>query len=183
MENSFIVPFSSSPLLGDIVAEKAILNLICQAERYVYITTPYLVMDHEIQTALIMAKERGVDVKIILPGISDGWLINLATKSNYQELLESNVGIYEFEEGFVHGKMFMADDKIGIIGTINLDYRSLYHNHENGCYIYNKDTVTQMRMDFTEFLSKCRKIESRHYKKNHPLSLAYAVLKTFSPLL
>ena len=104
------------------------------ANRYVYATTPYLVIDNEMKTALLLAAKNGIDVRILVPHIPDKWYVFAVTRSNYKDLIEGGVKIYEYTPGFVHGKSFVVDDKMAIVGTVNMDYRSYYLHYECGVW-------------------------------------------------
>ena len=134
--DGYIQPFCDSPLDNETVGENVYLNIINRAKRYVYICTPYLVIDNEMMTALCLAAKSGVDVRLMTPGIPDKKLVFLLTQSYYEQLLEAGVKIYEYQPGFLHAKSFVCDDEIAVVGTINLDYRSLYLHFEDGVWIY-----------------------------------------------
>ena len=115
-------PFCDTPLDQEVVGEHVYLNIINRAKKYVYICTPYLIIDNEMMTALCLASKKGVDVRIITPGIPDKKLVFLLTQSYYQQLLEAGVRIFEYTPGFIHAKNFVCDDEFAVVGTINLDY-------------------------------------------------------------
>lgn len=152
----FIAPYGDGPcpIYEDYVGENVYLNIIGQAEHYLYITTPYLVVDYEFLAALSNAAKRGVDVRIITPYIADKKLIKIMTKSNYMKLIEAGVKIYEYKPGFIHAKMFVCDDKYATVGTINLDYRSFVHHFECGVWFYNTSCIDKMRRDFLAMIRK-----------------------------
>ena len=124
--DGFVQPYGDTPLDHETVGENAYLNIINQAKRYVYIFTPYLIIDNEMMTCLCLAAKNGVDVRIITPGIPDKKLVFLLTQSYYEQLIDAGVKIYEYEPGFLHAKSFVCDDEVATVGSINLDYRSLY---------------------------------------------------------
>ena len=130
--DGFVQPFCDTPLDEEVVGEDVYLNIINKAKKYVYICTPYLIIDNEMMTALCLAAKSGVDVRIMTPGIPDKKLVFILTQSYYRQLLEAGVKIYEYQPGFLHAKSFVSDDEIGVVGTINLDYRSLYLHFEDG---------------------------------------------------
>lgn len=181
--DGYIQPYAYAPYNENLLAEKVYLSIINQACHYLYIYTPYLIIDHKMQNALIMAAERGVDVRLILPGIPDKKLINSVTKSNYPELIYRGVGIYEYEPGFVHAKGIVCDDILATVGSANLDYRSLYHHFENGCLFYKSKVVMDLKFDFKNTLKDCKKIAAAHQNHRRLLSSFYSLLRTFSPLL
>ena len=178
------VPFGDGPkpVFGRQVAKTAILNMLFQAERYVYITTPYLIIDNELVQALEDAAIRGVDVRIITPGIPDKKLIFMITRSYYPRLLEAGVKIYEYAPGFIHAKTYMADGKYAIVGTINLDYRSLVHHFENGVWMYAHKVIGDIEKDFSETLQKSILFKSAMLKDNALRRFVRAMIKVFTPL-
>ena len=172
-----------APLYNDYIGEEAYLNIINQARRYVYITTPYLIVDYHITKALKAAVKRGVDVRIITPHIPDKKLINIMTKSSYEDLVKNGVKIYEFKPGFIHAKTFVSDDAVGIVGTINLDYRSLVHHFECGVWMYKTEAVAEMREDFDNTLAKCIYIDEASARLKWYQKLVASILMVFAPLL
>lgn len=180
----YVQPYNDNPLDDETVGENVYLNLINNANKYIYITTPYLIIDNEMITALTLIAKSGVDVKIITPGIPDKKIVNELTKSYYEILTESNVKIYEYIPGFVHAKNFIVDDLYATVGTINLDYRSLYLHFECGVWMYNTDTVLDIKKDFEDTLKLCREVTLEECKKVSGLrKLFRAILKVFAPLM
>lgn len=180
--DGYVLPYGDSPLDDEILAENVYLNIINHAKRYLYIFTPYLIIDNETVTALRLAAMRGVDVRIITPGIPDKKTIFHLTRSHYAVLIESGIKIFEYTPGFMHAKSFVCDDEIAVVGTINLDYRSLYLHFECGAFFYKSSIIKAVRDDFlkTQELSSPAKIMQK------PVSLTrgiyYAILRLFSPL-
>ena len=156
--NGYVMPYADSPLDSDKVGENVYMDILYRANDYVHIMSPYLILDDEMKSALKFAAERGVDVKIILPGIADKKVANALAKSYYYELIQSGVKLYEYTPGFVHAKVFVSDDIKGTVGTINLDYRSLYHHFECATYLYHTSCIVDMEEDFQETLAKCREV-------------------------
>lgn len=154
----YVIPYGDNPHSYENVGEQVYLDMLYRATKYVHIMNAYMVMDNEMMTAMIYAAKRGVDVKIILPGISDNALTEMLAHSYYQELLEAGVELYEYTPGFVHAKSFVSDDIRGVVGTINLDYRSLYLNYECAAYIYGNPVIQDIEEDFQETLKKCKLI-------------------------
>ena len=181
--NGYVCPYSESPLDNETVGENVCLNMINQAKKYVYITTPYLIIDNEMIKALTLASKRGVDVKIITPGIPDKKIIYSVTRSYYKCLIKEGVKIYEYEPGFIHSKIFICDNEISTIGTINLDYRSLYHHFECGVYIYNSSVIKNIKQDIMSTLEKSNLINKNNFKQNLLKELFNAVLRLIAPLL
>ena len=182
--NGYVQPFCDSPLDDEIVGENVYLNIINRAKNYVYICTPYLIIDNEMMTALCLAAKSGVDVRIMTPGIPDKKMVFLLTQSYYKQLLEAGVKIYEYQPGFLHAKSFVCDDKVGVVGTINLDYRSLYLHFEDGVWMYKNDVILDIRDDFTETLEYCDPIDLAFcQKRNIVVRAIQNVLRVFAPLL
>ncbi len=154
----YVMPYADSPMDADKVGENVYMDILYKANDYVHIMTPYLILDGEMKTALKFAAERGVDVKIILPGIPDKKVTNALAKSYFYEIVDSGVKLYEYTPGFVHAKVFVSDDIKGTVGTINLDYRSLYHHFECATYLYQTSCIADMEEDFQETLAKCREV-------------------------
>jgi len=157
-ESGIVQPFSDSYISGDSICEAIYLNLINKAERYVYIVTPYLIIDAELITALSVAAKSGVDVRIVTPHIGNNWYVHSVTRSYYEALIKSGVKIYEYTPGFIHAKLFVADDKLSVIGTVNLDYRSLYMQLECGVWLYETDCIRHIYEDYMITLSKSQEI-------------------------
>ncbi len=179
----FIQPFSDSPLDDELLSENVYLNILNRAKDYVYIFTPYLVVDHEMQTALCLAAKRGVDVRIVTPGIPDKKTIFQLTRSYYPVLLKAGVRIYEYTPGFLHAKSFVSDDETAVVGTINMDYRSLYLHFECGTLFFGNPLVLDVKRDSLDTMEKGREVtldDTRHGFFGH---LFCAVLRVFSPLL
>lgn len=182
--DGYVAPYSDSPWDNEAVGETVYLNLIGKANRYIYITTPYLVIDNEMITALSNAAKRGVDVRIITPGIPDKKIVSEVTKAYYDQLLENGVKIYEYTKGFIHEKTFIVDDEYATIGTVNLDYRSLYLHFECGTWLYGCSSIYNIKSDFTETLKQCREIKLKNLGKLTWFnSLKRQILKAFAPLM
>ncbi len=180
----FVQPYADSPLDYEAVGENVYLNLIGTAERYIYITTPYLILDNEMQTALCNAAKRGIDIRIITPHIPDKWYVHSVTRSNYQILVESGVKIYEYLPGFIHGKTFAVDDKFATVGTINLDYRSLFLHFECGVWLYDTDSVYDIKDDFLTTQQLCEEITLKKCRSvPWYIHLGRSILRIFAPML
>ena len=156
----FVISFGDGPepIYQDSIGKNVYLNMINAAKDFLYITTPYLICDHELLNALRIAAKKGVDVRIIVPHIPDKRAVFLMTRSNYKPLVKDGVKIYEYTPGFIHAKNFVCDDKFAICGTINLDYRSLVHHFECGVWMYGTETVTDMKTDFLRTLDVSQEI-------------------------
>ncbi|HHY10595.1 MAG TPA: cardiolipin synthase [Firmicutes bacterium] len=180
----YIQPFSDSPLDDEAVGETVYLNLIARAKRYLYINTPYLILDSEILTALCSAAKSGVDVRIVTPHIADKAIVHSVTRSYYRVLLKSGVRIYEYTPGFMHSKTFVADDEVAVVGTINLDYRSLYLHFENGVWLYKTASVLEIKEDFLQTLEFCVEMTLDVYGRLPAYRrLKWSILRLFAPLL
>ncbi len=154
----YVQPYGDSPLDFENVAENTYINILNYAKDYVYIMTPYLIIDDEMFGCLSLAAKSGVDVRIITPGIPDKRYAFHVTQSYYRSLLKGGVRIFEYTPGFVHGKMFVSDDHVAIVGSANMDYRSLYLHFENCCAFYYNDVVTKVKDDFVDTFKKCHEI-------------------------
>lgn len=180
----FVQPFTDNPLDDEPVGASIYLNMIYRASRYVYIKTPYLIIDNEMTLALCTAAKSGIDVRIITPGIADKWYAHATTRSYYEKLIESGVKIYEYTPGFIHEKAFVVDDCYGVIGTVNLDYRSLYLHFECGVWLYNASCIADMKDDFVTMLASCKNITLESCRSvQWPRRLGRAVLRIFAPLM
>lgn len=183
-DEGFVCPFGDGPkpYYSEQVGENTFVNIISAAERYVYITTPYLIIDHNMETALRNAAMRGVDVRIITPHIPDKKIVFNMTRSNYPYLLEAGVKIFEYTPGFIHAKTLVADGEIAFVGTINLDYRSLVHHYECGALMFRSPCVEDIKTDFDKTLSVCEEITKDNFKMNKAAAFVNSVLNIFSPL-
>ena len=179
----FIQPYADNPLDHEIVGENVYLNIINTANHYVYIYTPYLIIDNEMTTALCLAAKRGVDIKIVTPGIPDKKLVFLLTQSYYKQLVEAGIHIYEYTPGFIHAKCFASDDKVATVGTINMDYRSLYLHFENGVFMYKNDAVMQLKHDMEKTFEISQRITKAMCQGNLRKTLTQSVLRLLAPLL
>ena len=182
--SGFIQPFSDTPLDGEVLGENIYLNIINRAKKYVYICTPYLIIDNEMMTALCLAAKGGVDVRIMTPGVPDKKMVFLLTQSFYEQLIEAGVKIYEYQPGFLHAKSFVCDDEIAVVGTINLDYRSLYLHFEDGVWIYKNKVIQDILDDFLETMRYCEPISIDFCKNRNIVIRGFqSVLRAFAPLL
>lgn len=182
--SGFVIPFGDCPLDEDKVGRTVYMDILNRATDYVHIMTPYLILDDELKTALIYAAQRGVDIRLILPGIPDKKLAYALAKSHYKQLVGAGVKIYEYTPGFVHAKVFVSDDVKAVVGTINLDYRSLYHHFECGTYLYKADCIPDIERDFQKTLSRCRQVTPETIK-NETLyyKLMGNLMKFIAPLM
>lgn len=159
------------------------MNMLNGATDYAYITTPYLIIDNELCSAIENAALRGVKVKIITPHIPDKKLVFAMTRSYYRRLMEAGAEVYEYEPGFIHAKSYLADGKVGMIGTVNLDYRSLVHHFENGVWLYGCDCLKELKADMDATLDKCIRINPSMLKHNFMYRFFCSLIRIFAPLL
>ena len=182
----FVIPYGDCPLDGERVGEMVYIDLLNRAQRSVHIITPYLILDGELETALRFAAERGVDVHLILPGKPDKWFAYALAKTHYLPLLSSGVKISEWDPGFTHAKVMIMDGQEAVVGTINLDYRSLYHHFENAVWMRGVDCLPRIEADFQDTLAQCRTVEPTRqsvWQGKKLLHLVGMVLKFIAPLI
>ncbi len=180
----YVQPYHDCPWDNEAVGQTVYLSLIDQARRYVYITTPYLVIDYAVTVALTNAAKSGVDVRIITPHIPDKKTVFEVTRSYYEELIEAGVRIYEYTPGFIHSKLFVVDDYYATVGTVNLDYRSMFLHFENGVLLYNTPTVADAKDDFLSTQDRSLEITLEQcWKAGLPRRLLRDLLRAFAPLL
>ena len=182
-EDGFAVPYAETPLDDERVGKNIYLNIINQANNYVYIFTPYLIIDTDMINFLILAAKRGVDVRIIIPGIPDKKVVYTLSESYLELLISGGVKIYKYTPGFVHSKVFVADDSIATVGTINLDYRSLYLHFECGLYLENTNCIKDIKNDFEETLQKSHQVTKKEATPKFFKSVWQAILRLFAPLM
>lgn len=182
--SGYVIPYADSPLDRDKVGENVYIDILNHARQYVYIMTPYLILDSELEHAIRFAAERGVDVRIIMPGIPDKPMAYNLAKTYYRQLMNSGVKIYQYTPGFVHAKVFVSDHTKAVVGTINLDYRSLYHHFECATYLYKVDAIKDIYADFLATQEKSELVTVEMLKKR-PLrqKIAGSLVKTIAPLL
>lgn len=182
----FVVPYGDCPLDGERVGEMVYIDLLNRARKYVHIITPYLILDGELETALRFAAERGVDVHLILPGVPDKQFAYALAKTHYKALLSSGVKISEWTPGFTHAKLVVMDGVEAVVGTINLDYRSLYHHFENAVWMRRVGSIRDMETDFQNTLARCRTVEATLqsvWQGKKLLRLMGLLLKVIAPLM
>ncbi len=180
----YVIPYGDNPFDRDKVGEKVYMDILNRADSYVHIMTPYLILDDSLLSALKYSAERGVDTKLILPGIPDKKAVYHLAKTYFRTLLDSGVKIYIYTPGFVHAKVFVSDDKKAVVGTINLDYRSLYHHFECGTYLYNTECIADIEKDFKQTLEKCQPVTYESIRKESGIhKLAGQCMRLIAPLL
>lgn len=184
-EHGYVIPFGDGPhpLYNRRVGKSVIQNMLNGATRYMWMTTPYLIIDNDLCQSIENAALRGVDVRIIVPHIPDKKLVFGMTQSFYHRLMAAGVRIYEYEPGFVHAKSYLVDDNQAMIGTINLDYRSLVHHFENGVWMYDCESIKDLKTDMEETLSKSIEVTPEMLKTNLLQRFIRAVVRIFAPML
>ena len=184
-DDGFVIPFGDgpNPIYTRQVGKSVIQNMLYSAQNYVYMTTPYLIIDNDLCTDIENTSMRGVDVKIIVPHIPDKRIIFGMTKSYYKRLLDAGVEIYEYEPGFIHAKSYLCDDNIAMTGTINLDYRSLVHHFETGVWMYGCSCISDLKEDILDTLNQCIRITPDMANANIIQKFVRSVVRIFAPLL
>jgi len=181
--NGYVAPYGDSPLDNEVVGENIYLNIINQSKKYLYITTPYLIIDSEMLTALLLAAKRGVDVRIIVPGIPDKKIAYSLTQSYFEQLIKGGVKVYKYSKGFIHSKIFICDDIISTVGTVNLDYRSLYLHFECGLYMYETNVIKEIKKDLLDTLEKSEKVTKKQATPGLLKGLWQSILRLIAPLM
>lgn len=180
----YILPYGDSPYDEETVGEQVYMDILYSAVDYVHIMTPYLILDDEMINALTYAAKRGTDVKIIMPHVPDKMYAYLLARTYYPELIDAGVKIYEYIPGFVHAKVFTSDDEKAVVGTINLDYRSLYLHAECAVFVYRNPVVEEIEADFQKTLEHCKRITSKSCRRyNIFKKLAGRILRIIAPLM
>ena len=179
----YISPYGETPLDEEIAGQNIYLNIINQANDYIYISTPYLIIDTDMMNALSLAAKRGVDVKIIIPGIPDKKIVYSLSESYAELLIKEGVKVYKYTPGFIHAKVFVSDDKKANVGTINLDYRSLYLNFECGMYMENVECIKEIKEDMIDTINKSFELTKKDIKKSPLKSIKQALLRLIAPLM
>lgn len=183
VEKGYVQPYADSPMDTENIGEHVYLQILNQAKNYVYINTPYLIVDDSVLSALCLAAKSGVDVRIITPHRWDKRLVHMTTRSYYRELLKAGVKIYEYTKGFNHSKTFVADDCTATVGTTNLDFRSLYLHFECGALLFDSAAVAEVRDDFLRTLDICQPITEKDCRASLAVRLFQDILRLFAPLM
>ena len=181
--DGLVQPYGDSPVDSEILAENVYLNIINQATDYVYIYSPYVVIDYEMTRALSLAARRGVDVRLVVPAVPDKKIVYALTKSYFPELMENGVKVYRFTPGFVHSKVFVADGRQAVVGSINLDYRSLVLHFENACMFVDHPVIPAVKADFEETVPRCELVSVKKRRFDMLYDLYLGLLRLFAPLL
>ncbi len=183
VSDGFVQPYCDSPLDSDHVAEHVYLQMINNAKKYLYIFTPYLITDNSIISALTLAAKSGVDVRIVTPHKWDKLMVHVTTRSYYGDLIDGGVRIYEYIPGFIHSKVFVSDDNIASVGTVNLDFRSLYLHFECGTMLYGSKAVMQAKEDFLATFEECKEITASDCKVGVFMRFVNSIMRLIAPLL
>ena len=183
-DDGYVQPYGDSPLDEETVGENVYLQIISNARNYIYIFTPYLIIDNEMMTALCTAAKSGLDVRIVTPGIPDKRIVYLTTRSYYGQLLDAGVRIFEYNPGFIHAKCFVCDDEVAVVGTINLDYRSLYLHFECGVWMYGSRAVMEVKHDVMETLEVSTEVTAAEMRgQKLPVRILQSLLRLMAPML
>lgn len=179
------IPYGSGPkpIYKEQVGKAVYQNIINQAIDYVYITTPYLIIDYDLTEDIKNAAMRGVDVRIVTPFIPDKKLIQIVTRGAYPDLLEAGVKIYEYTPGFIHSKNVISDDELAVVGTINFDYRSLVHHYENAVLMYQTESIADIKQDFEDLFDVSKEISLETLQNSWYQRLLKEIMQLFAPLL
>ncbi len=184
LEKGFLLPYADGPLDDKNPAEGIYMQILNSAQRYVYITTPYLIIDSSMVECLQLAAKSGIDVKIITPHIPDKWYVHPVTQYSYTELLKSGVKIYEYTPGFIHSKLFVSDDSVATVGTVNMDYRSFITHFECGVWMCDNKTVGDIKEHFNTLLLSCEEITLEKQKRSPWYTkLKREILHLFAPFM
>ena len=181
--DGYVQPYADSPINIENVGEHVYIQIINNAKEYVYINTPYLVVDDNLLSALSLSAKSGVDVRIITPHRWDKWIVAIASRSYYRQLVQAGVKVYEYSEGFNHSKTFVSDDRVATVGTTNLDFRSLYLHFECGVWMYKTKSVAAVKEDFLSTLPLCKEISVKDCARNALQSMFQDLLRLFAPLM
>ncbi len=181
--DGFVQPYASEPLDGGNVSEELYMQIISRAKKYVYIETPYLIVDNSMIAALTIAAKSGVDIRIMTPFRWDKRFVHFMTRSYYRELIRAGVKIYEYTPGFIHSKIFVCDDEIATVGTANMDFRSLYLQFECGAFFCGASVVSDVRDDFLKTVPVCKEMTEKDCKSNAFVRFLQDLFRLLAPLL
>ena len=182
--DGFIVPYGDSPLDDELTGENVYINILYNSKKYCWFTTPYLVISENMRRAISLASKRGVDVRIITPGIPDKVTVNKLTKSYYSSLINDGCKIYEYIPGFIHAKMCISDDKVAVVGTINMDFRSLYHHFENAVLMYGTDCIQDIKKCFDDLTEVSEDVTGKFsVRPNVFIRIGRSILRLVAPML
>ncbi len=182
-DDGWVIPYADSPLDYENVGENVYLEMISSSKNYLYICTPYLVVDDSMIAELSLAAKSGVDVRIITPRKWDKWYVHMTTRSYYRDLIAAGVRIYEYSEGFIHSKTFVSDDETAVVGTINMDFRSLYLHFECAAWMCKSSAIAQVKKEFIDTLDICEEITAESCRYNFFMRLIQNIFRLFAPLM
>ncbi len=181
--DGYVLPYYDSPARAEAASNNLFIDLLGQARDYMWFYTPYLLLGDGLRDAFVRAAQRGVDVRIVMPGIPDKKVVYRMSRSYYRELLEAGVKIYEYSPGFVHAKACLADDRVGSIGTVNLDYRSLYLHYECNALFYNASILDDLKKDFEDSMAAGRERTLQDERSGLLFRIINDILRIFAPLV
>ena len=179
----YVLPYYDSPGRTEAASNNVFIDLLGQAKDYMWFYTPYLLLGDGLRDAFVRAAQRGVDVRIVMPGIPDKKIVYRMSRSYYRDLLKAGVKIYEYSPGFVHAKACLADDCVGSIGTVNLDYRSLYLHYECNALFYNASILADLKEDFEASMKVSKERTLQDEKKGLLYRIINGTLRIFAPLV
>lgn len=183
-DTGYIQPFADSPLDNEDVGATMLQSIIQSAQERMWIMTPYLILDDKMTSALCVAAKTGVDVRIITPGVPDKWYVHAVTRANYEALTRAGVRIFEYTPGFLHSKVYLADSRQAVVGTVNLDFRSLYLHFEDAVFLYDTAANAQVQQDFEQTFPLCREITCEQCLHTHLYRrIIRSLLRVFAPLM
>ncbi len=182
-DDGYILPFADAPTDDENICEHIYMQMINNARRYVYIETPYFIIDDSMLSAVCLAAKSGVDIRIITPWVPDKKLVHMTTRSYYKNLIDAGVRVYEYTPGFIHSKVVVSDDEVAVVGTANFDFRSLYLHYECGELMFASKAVENIKKDFLSILPLCREITKKDVERNVFVRLGQSVLRIIAPLL
>ena len=181
--SGYVLPYSDSPIDTEYIGENVYMQMISGAREYLYITTPYFIVDDDMLSALTLAAKSGVDVRLITPGHPDKFLVHFTTRTYYKELINAGVKVYEYSPGFMHSKTFVSDDRRAVVGTVNMDFRSLYLHFECGAVFYDTPVVADVKRDFLDTLEVCHRVSIEECKRNIFVELCRFIVRLFAPMM
>lgn len=183
-ELGYVIPYADNPYDNENVGEEVYFHILNHARKYVHIMTPYLILDNEMMTTLTRVAKSGIEVSIIMPHVPDKWYAFVVAQTYYKELIEAGVNIYEYKPGFIHSKVFVADGDTATVGTVNLDYRSLYLHFECGAFLYNNSEIEKIELDFQRTIRRCHKVTLVEVKERTMfIKITGQVLRLIAPLM
>ncbi|MGI6118898.1 MAG: phospholipase D-like domain-containing protein [Bilifractor sp.] len=183
VSDGWIAPYFDTPFDRDLTGENIFLNILNQARQYCYIFAPYLILDNTIQNAIMLAAQRGVDVRLLTPGKPDKIIVWNTSRTYFSPLLKKGVRIYSYTPGFIHEKTIVCDDRVAVVGTQNLDYRSLYLHFENGVCLFRSEKIPEIRKDFEDTIALSHEVTLEEMKKYPVLTFFFWIVRIFAPLM